>query len=114
MRELIDKDFEEFEIKKTFRLGKMNEDAGKQRPILVQFVNKMTKNYLMNNFYYLRKTPFKEVVISHHMTRKERYQCKNLVEEAKKKESEESSGEWIFRVRGLPGQMKIMRIRKRK
>ena len=114
MRELIDEDFEEFEIKKTFRLGKMNEDAGKQRPILVQFINKMTKNYLMNNLYYLRKTPYKEVVISHDMTRKERDQCKKLVEEAKKKESEESSGEWIFRVRGLPGQMKIMKIRKRK
>ena len=114
LRELIDKDFDETEIQKTFRLGKMNMEASKQRPILVQFVNRMTKNYLMNNLYYIKKTPYKDIVISHDMTKNERDQCKKLVEEAKKKELEESSGEWIFRVRGLPGQMKIMKIRKRK
>jgi hypothetical protein len=113
LRELIDKDLDETEIQKTFRLGKMNIDASKQRPILVQFVNRMTKNYLMNNLYYIKKTHYKDIVISHDMTKNERDQCKKLVEEAKKKELEESSGEWIFRVRGLPGQMKIMKIRKR-
>lgn len=113
LKDLIDKDFEESEIQKMFRLGKANADANKQRPILIQFVNRMTKNYLMNNLTYLKKTPFKECIISHDMTRKERDQCKTLVEEAKKKESQESSGEWIFRVRGPPGQMKVMKIRKR-
>lgn len=111
LRELIDKDFEESEIQKTFRLGKITGyHQNRHRPILVQFVNKMTKNYLMNNLYYIRKTSYKDVVISHDMTLKERDQCKQLVEEAKKKELEEQSWEWIFRVRGLPGQMKVMKI----
>jgi len=45
------------------------------------------------------------------MTVKEREQCKSLVEEAKKKQSEET-GNFIYRVRGLPGQMKIVKFRK--
>jgi len=113
MKKLIDKDFEDTEIQKIFRLGKMSNDKDKRRPILVQFVDRMTKNYLMNNLYHIRKSQHKDIIISHDMTLKERGQCKELVEEAKKKEQEEQSGEWIFRVRGPPGQMKVMKIRKR-
>jgi len=45
--------------------------------------------------------------------KKEREQCKFLVESAKLKEQQEGQGEYIFRVRGPPSQMKIMRFRKR-
>ena len=92
-RELIDKDFEETEIQKLFRLGKTGADPSKPRPILVQFVDKMTKNYLMHNQFHIRKTPFKDLAISHDMTLKEREPCKQLVEEAKNKEQEDISGE---------------------
>jgi septum formation inhibitor MinC len=43
LRELIADDFEESEIQKVFRMGKMGESP-KSRPILIQFVSKMTKN----------------------------------------------------------------------
>jgi len=45
------------------------------------------------------------------MTIKEREQCRELVEEAKKREKSET-GNFIYRVRGLPGQMKIVLFRK--
>ena len=65
----------------------------------------MTKNYLMNNLYYIRHTPLKNLAISHDMTLKEREQSKKLVVEAKQKEQEEKLGkensEW-----GLLEQMK--------
>jgi hypothetical protein len=113
-RELIDKNFEETEIQKIFRLGKMGADPNKPRPLLVQFVDKMTKNYLMHNLYHIRKTPFKDLAISHDMTLKEREQCKQMVEEAKNKEQQDKSGEWKFRVRGLPGQMRVVKLKIKK
>ena len=45
------------------------------------------------------------------MTKLEREQCKKLVAEAK---AQETSGEFIFRVRGPPGAMKIVKLKKRK
>ena len=52
------------------------------------------------------------VTISHDMTVKEREQCRKLVNEAKQKQEEDLSGEYIYKVRGSPGQMKIVRYRK--
>jgi hypothetical protein len=111
LRELIADDFEESEIQKVFRMGRMGESP-KSRPILIQFVSKMTKNYLMESLYRLKKSSFKDLVISHDMTLLERDQCKKMVQEAKNKETADLSGEWIYRVRGLPGLMKVVKWRK--
>jgi len=54
---------------------------------------------------------FKSVIISHDMTRTEREQCKILVEEAKEK-SRNETGDFIYRVRGPPARMQIVRFRK--
>jgi len=54
---------------------------------------------------------FKNVIIAHDMTKKEREQCKVLVENAKYR-TENEAGEWIYSVRGPPGRMKIVQIRK--
>jgi len=48
------------------------------------------------------------------MTKLEREQCKNLVAEAKAREIQEASGEFIFWVRGPPGAMKIVKLKKQK
>lgn len=53
---------------------------------------------------------FKKLSITHDLTKKEREECRTLVEEAKKKQEE--SGEFNWRVRGPPGQMKLVRFRK--
>jgi hypothetical protein len=51
------------------------------------------------------------------MTKKEREECQELVQEAKKLQNNaiqdsQSSGEYLYRVRGMPGQMRIVKIRK--
>ena len=43
------------------------------------------------------------------MTRKQREECKALLAEAKTKTDE--SGDFVYKVRGPPGQMRIIRIR---
>jgi hypothetical protein len=56
---------------------------------------------------------YKKVIFSHDFTNEGRKECKKLVEEAKKKEQDEGLGEYIYRVRGMPGNLKILKIRKR-
>jgi len=79
----------------------------------VEFSNAHVKNVVMSNVTNLRsaKDKFLGVTISHDMTVKEREQCKLLVEEAKKMQNEET-GNYIYRVRGPPGQMKLMKFQK--
>ena len=114
LKYLIDDDFQDKEIAKMFRLGRRNEETNKPRAILIQFENGMTKNYMMNNLHKLRKAEgsMKNIVISYDMTLSEREQRRALVKEAKDKEAADILGEWIYRVRGLPGQMKVVRWRK--
>lgn len=72
----------------------------------------MTKNLLMNHLNKLKESAYQHVVISHDMTQLEREECKKLVSEAKQRESADPSGDYLYRVRGLPGQMKVVRWRK--
>ena len=62
----------------------------------------------MLSLYKLKsmEAKYRSVGIAHDMTKKERGECKTLVNEAKVKNDSES-GNWIYRVRGRPGQMKI-------
>ena len=47
------------------------------------------------------------------MTRTERDECKRLVEEAKARMAQDTSGEFLYRVRGSPGDLKIVKIKKK-
>jgi len=46
------------------------------------------------------------------MTKQERIECKKLVEDAKKQTAEDSTGNYIYRVRGAPRTMKVLRFRR--
>jgi len=48
-------------------------------------------------------------VVTHDITKPERDECKGIVTEAKDKEAQDQSAEYIYRVRGLPGKMKIIK-----
>ena len=69
----------------------------------------------MESLYRLKhaEQKFKGVVIAHDMTRTERDECKRLVAEAKDKEDDDTSGEFMYRVRGPPGNLRIVKIKKR-
>jgi hypothetical protein len=80
---------------------------------LIQFREKAIKNQVMESLSKLRQAEnkFKNISVTHDLTQQERSECRQLVEEAKKKQQEEQ-GEFIYRVRGLPGNLKIIKIRK--
>ena len=113
MKDALKVGCEEGDIKKIFRLGKKIEGS-KPRPILIVYNNYHIKNLVMENATKLSRAEGKYagVTISHDMTVKEREQCRKLVNEAKQKQEEDVSGEYIYKVRGSPGQMKIIRYRK--
>lgn len=110
MEKVLKVGYEEGDIVKVVRLGRF--EGTKKRPLLIQFSNAHVKNVVMENVTKLgsAKDKFAGVTISHDMTIKEREQCRELVEEAKNKEKGET-GNYVYRVRGLPGQMKIVRFR---
>jgi len=96
----------------VFRLGKRGDST---RPLMIQLAGYSHKNLIMESLYRLRhaETKFKKIIVAHDMTRTERAECKRLVAEAKEQADTDSSGEYIYRVRGMPGQMKIVRFRVR-
>jgi len=77
---------DEEDIKKLVCLGK-RVDTGKSRPLLVQFVGRLAKSLLMDSLFRLKNihTKFNKITVSHYMTKKEREECKSMVEEAKDK-----------------------------
>lgn len=108
----LDADVQEEDLKSVFRIGKKDSNSS-CRPLLVQLRERSVKNKIMESLFKLKNADdkFKRVSITHDLTKTERAECKTLIEEAKKKQSEET-GEFLWRVRGLPGHLKVIRIRK--
>jgi len=99
------------DLKKVYRIGQRGTEP---RPLLIQLSSGMLKNHIMETTFKLRtKEKFECIGVSHDMTKTEREQCRKLVAEAKQKESRENTGEYIYRVRGPPGDMKIVKLKKR-
>ena len=99
------------DIKKVFRLGKRNMETGSPRPLLVQLSTMHAKNLLMESSYKLTSlgAMYKDVIVGHDLTKKRREECKALVSEAKEKSA---SGDWTYKVRGLPGYWKLVQQRR--
>jgi len=110
-RDVLGVDMQSDDIVRVYCLGKRGESP---RPLLVRLSSKLLKSRIMEYTYKLRNAEdFKNIIISYDMTKQQREECKKLVLEAKDRESNEPSGEYIFRVRGAPGEMKIVKIRRR-
>ena len=111
----------EDDIKRFLRLGgKDKPNAGeaetaKERPVLVQFRDRVLKNMVLDSLNKLKEAEdkYKQIIFSHDFTNEERNECRKLVEEAKKRQNEDMSGEFIYRVRGPPGHLRIEKLRKR-
>jgi len=102
----------EEDLVNVFRLGKRGDSP---RPLLIRFAGYSHRNLIMESLYKLRhaETKFKRIVVAHDMTKTERAECKRLVTEAKSLADNDTSGDYVYRVRGNPGQMKIMKFRVR-
>ena len=102
----------EEDIVKVFRLGKRSERA---RPVLLQLASYTQKNLIMESLYKLKNAEikFKQVIIVHDMTKAERQECKKMVDEAKSRTDADPSGEFQYKVRGMPGHMRIVKLKAR-
>ena len=109
VNDVLEVDLTEGDVKAMFRLGKKGDTC---RPFMLQVREKMTKNRIMESLYRLRSADdrFRSISIVHDMTARERADCKQLVEEAKAKQLTET-GNFMWRVRGAPGQMKVVKIK---
>ena len=110
-KDVLEIELLEDDIKSVIRLG---EKGDYNRPLLVQFRERTTKNRIMECLFKLKTSDdkFRNISVTHDMTKQERSDCKALVEQAKQKQSEEK-GEYLYRVRGLPGAMKVIKIHKK-
>ena len=113
INEALQIEAKENDIKSIFRIGKrdISHPGEIMRPLLVQFREKTCKNQVMESLFKLKNADplFKNVSITHDLSKEDREECKKLINEAK---TREVSGEFVWRVRGLPGQMKIVKLRK--
>jgi hypothetical protein len=89
-------------------------DSGSERPILIEFQEGTMKNAVLENLSKLRQAEekYRKISVTHDMTTNERDQCRELVKKCKENQSKEESGEWMFKVRGPPGAMRIVKMKK--
>jgi protein-tyrosine-phosphatase len=98
------------DIIKATSIGTKKEDG--DRPVLIQLARYNIKPQIFKNVQKLPKSDYKEVSIVHDMTKIEREQNKKMVTEAKKRTSEDKSGEYVYRVVGPPWARKIKQVAK--
>lgn len=102
--------------KSSYRLGKQQENTLKSRPLKVCLKTKSDKYKVMASLHRLKEAGegFNKLSVTDDMTIEERKIRKEKVIEAKNLEEKESeNGKWIFRVRGPPWDLKILKLRKR-
>ena len=100
------------------RLGKRG-DNETPRPFLISVKSEEIKRKIFRNLHRLKDNEtFKDISMSHDMTKEERQKTKQLVEKAKSmtKDFQEKNvnGEaknWTFKVRGPPWEQKIQKVR---
>ena len=110
LKEVLRLDVQESDMKSVFRLGKRDMA---DRPLMIQFREKELKNRMMKVLYKLKDADdnYRNISVTHDLTQLERSECKRFVEEAKEKQQEEQ-GDFVWRVRGLPGHLKLVKLRK--
>ena len=97
----------------VFRLGRR--EGTDDRPLMVQLASYTYKNLIMQSLYKLKhaEQKFRGIILAHDMTMLEREECKKLVAETKRLAQQDTSGEYLYRVRGNPGQMRVVKIKRR-
>jgi hypothetical protein len=106
-------------VKNVTRLGKKDVDSDNPRPMRVIFEDEKAKGSLMANMKNLAtaEDKFKQLSITHDMTKKERLQNKEKLAEAKKKnevlEEDNQSVKYKYLVKGPPGDRRVVKVKKK-
>ena len=95
------------------RLGKFDITKMK-RPLLVTLKNTSKKRDIFKNFNKLKNSRFGDVRISNDLTKAERDKERDLYQKAKEMQSSDSTGHFLYKVRGPPWDRKIQKIKKTK
>lgn len=111
VRDVLEIDCVEGELKKIVRLGIKNEN---ERPLLIEFNHREIKNVVMETLGKLRSAEerFKRISIVHDMTKKEREEVKTMVADAREQQAQDESGNWVYRVRGALGNMRVVKMKR--
>ena len=103
----------DFNRKSIINITRLGEYHGKPRPLKVEFDSYITKIQIMRNLRNLQDNPkYYGISLNHDLTKSQLIEYKNLINESKEKEEDDEEGEHIYRVRGPPGQWKIVRYPK--
>ena len=88
---------------------------GKVRTVFIQFRDRILKNMVMESVSKLKHADekYSRIILTHDMATEDRDEYKRLVAEAKEKQKDEISGEFIFRVKGAPGNFRLLKICRR-
>ena len=106
-------------VKNVTRLGKKDVDSDNPRPMRVIFEDEKAKGSLMANMKNLAtaEDKFKQLSITHDMTKKERLQNKEKLAEAKNKnevlEEDNQSVNYKYLVKGSPGDRRVVKVKKK-
>jgi hypothetical protein len=106
-------------VKNVTRLGKKDVDSDNPRPMRVIFEDEKAKGSLMANMKNLAtaEDKFKQLSITHDMTKKERLQNKEKLAEAKKKnevlEDDNQSVNYKYLVKGPPRDRRVVKVKKK-
>ena len=109
---LCENEIDKSGISEIKRIGKKTENS--RRPLIVKTKDQSTKRKILLNANKLQgcgDDELKTIRMSHDLTQQEREHSKNLYEEAKRRENEDASGGFKYKVRGPPWDMKIVRIK---
>ena len=108
------------QIQKFVRIGKVkslpendqNDATPKPRPLKVCFNNVFDKRKFLSNLYHLKNAadPFKSVQVNHDLTDEDRSLTKQLLKEAYDKNQTEKPESFLYKVRGPPGAIKVVKV----
>ena len=110
-RFLGNRNFQKRDIYSIGRIGDKNGD--RPRPLKIEFYETTTKINVMKNAYRLKDhRRYSHISIQHDLTRNQLQEFYHLKDEARKRELEEGNRNIIYRVKGPPGNWKIMQLSK--
>ena len=106
---------------KIVRIGKIkqpeneNDEAPKPRPMKICFNTVFDKRKFLSNLYHLRNAAdlFKSVQVNHDLTEEDWNLTKQLLKEAHDKNETEEPATFLYKVRGPPGAIKIVKVYQR-
>ena len=81
---------------------------------MIQFREREIKNLVLESLPKLRTAAikFKNVSVCHDLTKNERNNTKSWSRRPESKQSDDQSGDYIYRVKGQPGNMSVERLKK--